>query len=101
MVEVVRRQEVSTMVLTVSHMQAFLEHPGLEGCSTLRRIVLGGESIPAGMVAEIRARLPGARLYHEYGPTEATVTSTVRTIGAEGEAPGASIGRPISNAHVY
>ncbi|HEX5724767.1 MAG TPA: amino acid adenylation domain-containing protein, partial [Longimicrobiaceae bacterium] len=101
LVEVVRRQEVSTMVLTVSHMQAFLEHPGLEGCSTLRRIVLGGESLPVGMVAELRSRLPGARLYHEYGPTEATVTSTARTCGAEGEAPGASIGGPISNTRVY
>ncbi|HEX8905758.1 MAG TPA: amino acid adenylation domain-containing protein, partial [Longimicrobiaceae bacterium] len=101
LVDVVRRQEVSTMVLTVSHMQAFLEHPELEGCSSLRRIVLGGESLPVGMLAELRARLPGARLYHEYGPTEATVTSTVRTCGAEGEAPGASIGGPISNARVY
>uniref|UniRef100_UPI003B3A99E9 non-ribosomal peptide synthetase n=1 Tax=Longimicrobium sp. TaxID=2029185 RepID=UPI003B3A99E9 len=101
LVEVIRRQEVTTMVLTPSHLQAFLEHPGLEGCSSLRRIVLGGESLPAGMVAELRARLPGARLYHEYGPTEATVTSTARTIGAEGEAPGASIGGPICNTRVY
>ncbi|HET7460394.1 MAG TPA: amino acid adenylation domain-containing protein [Longimicrobium sp.] len=101
LVEVVRRREVSTMILTVSHMQAFLEHPGLEGCSSLRRIVLGGESIPVGMVAELRARLPGARLYHEYGPTETSVTATVRSCGAEGEAPGASIGGPISNARVY
>ncbi|HVG43628.1 MAG TPA: amino acid adenylation domain-containing protein, partial [Longimicrobium sp.] len=101
LVEVVRRREVSTMVLTVSHMQAFLEHPGLEGCSSLRRIVLGGESIPVGMVAELRSRLPGARLYPEYGPTEATVTSTARTCGAEGEAPGASIGGPISNVRAY
>ncbi|HEX6747845.1 MAG TPA: non-ribosomal peptide synthase/polyketide synthase [Longimicrobium sp.] len=101
LVEVVRRREVSTLVLTPSQMQAFLEHPGLEGCSSLRRIVLGGEPIPVGMVAELRARLPGARLYHEYGPTEASVTSTVRSCGAEGEAPGASIGRPISNARIY
>jgi amino acid adenylation domain-containing protein len=101
LVEVVRRQEVSTMVLTPSQLQAFLEHPGLEGCSSLRRIVLGGESLPAGMVAELRARLPGARLYHEYGPTEATVTATARTVGAEAEAPGASIGGPISNTRVY
>jgi amino acid adenylation domain-containing protein len=101
LVEVVRRREVSTLVLTPSQMQAFLEHPGLEGCSTLRRIVLGGESLPVGMVAELGARLPGARLYHEYGPTEASVTSTARTCGAEGEAPGASIGGPISNTRVY
>ncbi|HEU4561307.1 MAG TPA: amino acid adenylation domain-containing protein, partial [Longimicrobium sp.] len=101
LVEVIRRREISTMVLTVSHMQAFLDHPGLEGCSSLRRIVLGGESIPVGMLAELQTRLPEARLYHEYGPTEATVTSTVRTCGAEGEAPGASIGGPISNTRVY
>ncbi|MFL5381523.1 MAG: amino acid adenylation domain-containing protein, partial [Longimicrobiaceae bacterium] len=101
LVEVVRRQEVSTLVLTPSQMQAFLEHPGLEGCSSLRRIVLGGESLPGGMVAELRARLPGARLYHEYGPTETTVAATVRSCGAEGEAPGASIGGPISNTRVY
>jgi amino acid adenylation domain-containing protein len=101
LVELVRRREVSTLVLTPSQMQAFLEHPGLEGCSSLRRIVLGGESIPAGMVAELRARLPGARLYVEYGPTEASVTSTARICGADGEAPGAAIGKPISNTRVY
>ncbi|HEX9935555.1 MAG TPA: amino acid adenylation domain-containing protein, partial [Longimicrobium sp.] len=101
LVEVVRRREVSTLVLTPSQMQAFLEHPGLEGCSALRRIVLGGESIPAGMVAELGARLPVARLYHEYGPTEATVTSTARLCGAEGEASGAAIGKPVSNTRVY
>ncbi|HEV3052479.1 MAG TPA: amino acid adenylation domain-containing protein, partial [Longimicrobium sp.] len=101
MVDVIRRQAVSTMVLTPSHLQAFLDHPGLEGCSSLRRIVLGGEPLPVGMVAELGARLPRARLYHEYGPTEATVTSTARIIGAEGEAPGASIGGPVANARVY
>jgi acyl carrier protein len=53
------------------------------------------------MVAELRARLPGARLYVEYGPTEATVAATARICGAEGEASGASIGKPISNARVY
>jgi amino acid adenylation domain-containing protein len=101
LVDVVRRQGITTMVLTVSHMQAFLEHPELENCSSLRRIVLGGESIPAGMIAELRTRLPGARLYHEYGPTEATVTSTARICTAEGDAPGASIGGPISNTQAY
>ncbi|HEU4560714.1 MAG TPA: amino acid adenylation domain-containing protein, partial [Longimicrobium sp.] len=101
LVEVVRRRDVSTMLLTPSHMQAFLEHPGLEGCSSLRRIVLGGESLPVGIVAELQTRLPGARLYHEYGPTEASVTATARTCGAEREAPGAAIGGPISNTRVY
>ncbi|HEU0080232.1 MAG TPA: amino acid adenylation domain-containing protein, partial [Longimicrobiaceae bacterium] len=101
LVEVVRRQEVSTMAIPPSQIPAFLEHPGVEGCSSLRRVVTGGESLPVGMMAELRSRLPGAGLYYEYGPTETTVTSTARTCGAEDEESGTSIGGPISNTRVY
>ncbi|HYW06774.1 MAG TPA: amino acid adenylation domain-containing protein, partial [Longimicrobium sp.] len=67
----------------------------------LARVVSGGEALTPALVRELHARLPNARLLHEYGPTEATVASTVRVCTADSTAPGASIGRPINNTRVY
>ncbi|WP_280379773.1 AMP-binding protein [Nocardia wallacei] len=40
----------------------------------MRLATLGGAPVAAGLAEHQRARLPGARLHNEYGPTEATVT---------------------------
>ncbi|MFH9044693.1 amino acid adenylation domain-containing protein [Streptomyces mutabilis] len=65
-----------------------------------RTVVLAGEALTADAVAGIRRELPGARVANIYGPTEATVYTTVwyADTDAEGAIP---IGRPISNTRVY
>ncbi|MGH3873695.1 MAG: amino acid adenylation domain-containing protein, partial [Pseudonocardiaceae bacterium] len=63
-------------------------------------VALAGEALPARVISEIRAALPGCRLANIYGPTEATVYSTAwYSDGAVEGAP--PIGRPISNTRVY
>ena len=82
--------------------------------ASLRTVVLAGESCPA-QLAEIHFKaLPAAQLFNEYGPTEATVWSTVhrceRDGGANPEAQNSvrislqssvPIGRPVANAQLY
>ncbi|CAK0769958.1 Carrier domain-containing protein [Gammaproteobacteria bacterium] len=63
---------------------------------TLRVIILGGETCPSAVVA--RWCCPGRRLFNSYGPTEATVVTTI----AEARPDAAvSIGRPIPNHICY
>ena len=63
---------------------------------SLRLILMGGEALPAPLVA--RWSKPGCRLFNTYGPTEATVVAT-----ACEAVPGAAvtIGRPIANYTTY
>ncbi|MDG9701462.1 non-ribosomal peptide synthetase [Streptomyces sp. DH37] len=68
--------------------------------ATLRLLILGGESVPAGALAAWRAAVPHARVCNAYGPTETTVTSTTYEITGpvDGRVP---IGRPLGSRRVY
>ena len=62
----------------------------------VRLILLGGEALPAPLVA--RWAVTGRRLFNTYGPTEATVVATAAEMRA-GEP--VTIGGPIANYSVY
>jgi hypothetical protein len=42
-------------------------------CTSLRRVLSGGEALTLGMAQEINRALPRCNLYNTYGPTETTV----------------------------
>jgi amino acid adenylation domain-containing protein len=61
-------------------------------------VLLGGEALPGELARRTRAMFPGVAIWNHYGPTEATVNTTVaRLDGAERP----SLGRPIANVRVY
>ncbi|NKZ06031.1 non-ribosomal peptide synthetase [Actinomadura latina] len=63
-------------------------------------IVLAGEALPARLVQDLRALVPGARISNIYGPTEATVYATAWS--DDGNTAGhAPIGGPIANTRAY
>jgi thioesterase domain-containing protein/acyl carrier protein len=64
--------------------------------SSLRTVIVAGETCPLELVAQHRALLPEVRLFNEYGPTEATVWCTAGEIIS----PMVHIGRPIPGARV-
>ncbi|HEX6751379.1 MAG TPA: non-ribosomal peptide synthase/polyketide synthase [Longimicrobium sp.] len=100
LVELIRRAGVTTATFPPSMLLEFLEHPDVAGCTSLRQVLSGGEPLPAGLMGRLRSRLPGVTLDHMYGPTEATVAVTRRR-PVEGEAVGASLGRPTPNCRIY
>ncbi|MET9882852.1 amino acid adenylation domain-containing protein [Streptomyces sp. NPDC006430] len=73
--------------------------------ASLRLLVLGGESVPAGALAAWLARAPQVRVLNAYGPTETTVTATTYDVGAGAGAGGdvgrVPIGRPLGSRRVY
>jgi amino acid adenylation domain-containing protein len=75
------------------------DHPG---ASRLRRLLVGVEPIPEGLLAAIRDRVPGLRVFNGYGPTETTVYSTLFPVEGEvAEERTTPIGHPIANTQVY
>ncbi|HKH44662.1 MAG TPA: amino acid adenylation domain-containing protein [Thermoanaerobaculia bacterium] len=71
-----------------------------EDLASLRAVIVAGEACTADLVAAHRARLPGAALYNEYGPTEGTVWATVDGPAGNDSNTGLPIGRPIAGVRV-
>ena len=108
--DVIREHQVTVLQLVPSHARVFLDDPGVEACTSLRRVFCGGEPMPIGLYRELRDRL-GACVVNLYGPTEACIDATwwpareqpegdnaEPWLGARGSVP---IGRPISNTQAY
>jgi len=96
----IRTHEVSTLHFVPSMLQAFLAHPGIEACTSLRRIVCSGEALPAEAQNEVFRRLPQAALYNLYGPTEAAIDVTHWSCRDDGRMQ-VPIGRPIDDTQSY
>lgn len=65
-------------------------HP--ESLVTLRCVILGGEALPHAVVRQHLMLNPTARLFNEYGPTEATVWATTHACGPHENGPEIPIG---------
>ncbi|HEX7241786.1 MAG TPA: amino acid adenylation domain-containing protein, partial [Longimicrobiaceae bacterium] len=64
----------------------------------LKAVLLGGEALTPELAERTFAVFPDVALWNHYGPTEATVNTTVARV-RRGEPVG--IGRPVANARVY
>ncbi|CAO3408743.1 amino acid adenylation domain-containing protein [Azospirillum largimobile] len=103
LVALIRDQSIDTLHFVPSMLQAFLEEPGVEDCTSLRRVVCSGEALPAALQDRLFARLPGVRLYNLYGPTEAAIDVSHWTCraGEGGAGGGVPIGVAIDNLRLY
>ncbi len=68
---------------------------------SLKTVIVAGESCPPALVERHHALLPGATLFNEYGPTEATVWSTVYRCERGPTSGNVPIGRPIPGTQAY
>ncbi len=70
-----------------------------EALRPLRRLMLGGETLPPALADALAGGLDDGRLLNFYGPTETTVWSATHEV--EAGRPVVPIGRPIANARIY
>jgi surfactin family lipopeptide synthetase A len=92
----------------ISHLLTFpslygevLDHAGPSQIDSLRTVMVAGEACPRQLVDDHYRILPQASLFNEYGPTEATVWSSVYEC-EPGESYGSvPIGRTIANTRLY
>jgi amino acid adenylation domain-containing protein len=99
LVDVLERCRVSHLLCLPSLYRLILDEAEPRRLAALREVIVAGEACPAALVRRHARTLPDVKLDNEYGPTEATVWSTVhRCDPAEAEV---AIGRPIANARIY
>ncbi|HEX8244890.1 MAG TPA: condensation domain-containing protein, partial [Longimicrobium sp.] len=101
LVDTVARQGIGAVHMVPSLLQALLEHPRLGECTHLARVMCGGEVLSPALARRFHERLPGAGLYHMYGPTETTLALTAARCGAEAPDGRLPLGRPVANTRLY
>ncbi|WP_437742531.1 amino acid adenylation domain-containing protein [Sorangium sp. So ce1504] len=101
LVELITRNDVTTLHFVPPMLQAFLEAPGAASCRSLRRIICSGEALPAELARRCFERLEQAELHNLYGPTEASIDVTSWACERGDTSASVPIGYPIANTQIY
>ena len=96
----IRSRGVSHLLALPSLYALILDELG-DSPSPLNTAIVAGESCPPALVDNHYRRQPGAQLYNEYGPTEASVWSTVALCQPDQDQGAVPIGRAIAHTRVY
>ncbi|WAK02503.1 amino acid adenylation domain-containing protein [Methylobacter sp. YRD-M1] len=97
--ELVERHQVKHLLALPSLYAAMLAHIPAVRLASLKTVIVAGEACPDKVVRRHAASLPEVLLFNEYGPTEATVWSSVYAIW--GQESDVAIGKPIDNVRIY
>jgi amino acid adenylation domain-containing protein/non-ribosomal peptide synthase protein (TIGR01720 family) len=89
-------QDVTLAKLTPSHLSLLAAQP--VDASRLRTAVVGGEALTRDQLSALALAAPAARVFNEYGPTEATVGCVVAEVRPTDDR--LPIGRPVNHATV-
>ena len=103
------RQALARIVHTqVSHLMIvpllygpLLELAAANQLVSLRVVITGGEQMPMELATKHRATVSHATFFNEYGPTEATIWSSVFEVGTEGQQTAIPIGKPAPHSRLY
>jgi amino acid adenylation domain-containing protein len=96
----IARHRVSHLLALPSFYGLLLDQAGAV-LQTLKAAIVAGETCSTDVVKRHYGLLPQVPLYNEYGPTEATVWSSVYRASPDDLDRPLSIGRPIDNVRLY
>ncbi len=100
MMNMIVDHQISTVHFVPSMLQAFVDTPGVERCTSLKRVICSGEALPADVVRRFYEKST-AQLHNLYGPTEASVDVTAWFCVPDKADDSIPIGRPIANISLY
>ena len=92
--------QVSVLQLVPTMLRMLLDEEEIRCCSSLRRVLSGGEPLSLELVNRASKQL-GVEVENLYGPTETTIDSTWWRASAIEETRRVTIGRPVSNVKAY
>ncbi|MGZ8236803.1 MAG: non-ribosomal peptide synthetase, partial [Methylobacter sp.] len=100
LIDTINDRHVTTIHFVPSMLQVFIDTPGVENCTSLKRVICSGEALPADLVQRFLQKLP-AELHNLYGPTEASVDVSYWACLPGSVETTIPIGRPIANISLY
>ncbi|MCA9942027.1 MAG: amino acid adenylation domain-containing protein, partial [Anaerolineales bacterium] len=101
LVQLIQNEAITTMHFVPSMLQIFLTEPGVDRCTSLRRVICSGEALPYDLTQRFFAQLPGCELHNLYGPTEAAIDVSYWECLLNDPRQLVPIGRPIANIQLY
>jgi amino acid adenylation domain-containing protein/non-ribosomal peptide synthase protein (TIGR01720 family) len=101
LVRCVQEEAITILQLVPLQLRFMLEQKGIEHCHSLKRVYCGGEVLSRDLVETFYQRVPSAKLYNLYGPTETTIDATMAECERMADGEAASIGKPVANTQVY
>ena len=101
LVELIQHNRITHILCIPSLYRLILDVSKMRKLDGLVAVILAGEICPVDLVKTHFQQLPNTELYNEYGPTEATVWSTVFNCREPRMGETIPIGRPIANTKVY
>ncbi len=101
LVDLVKREGITTIHFVPSMLPFFLGEAGVSGCGSLRRVIVSGEALPWEVEQRCLGTLPWAPLYNLYGPTEAAVEVTAWECRPSARPRPVPIGRPLLNTRIH
>ncbi|HLM44194.1 MAG TPA: amino acid adenylation domain-containing protein, partial [Myxococcaceae bacterium] len=93
-------ERISTVHFVPSMLQAFLDEPGVERCTSLKRVVCSGEALSSELKERCLKLLPWVGLHNLYGPTEAAVDVTYHACQVGDGRSSVPIGKPVANTQI-
>ncbi len=104
LIEQVKQHGVTMLQGVPTLLQALVDLPEFESCTTLTSLFSGGEALTRKLANRIFEARPGCRLVNLYGPTECTINATAQTVDPAALADGPEmipIGQPAANTSCW
>ncbi|HYK22397.1 MAG TPA: amino acid adenylation domain-containing protein, partial [Pyrinomonadaceae bacterium] len=99
--ELIARYSVSHLLGLPTLYELILRQARTGQLTSLRTVIVAGESCPPELVQHHAETLPHTALFNEYGPTEATVWSSVHRCDWPITQRSVPVGRPVANTEIY
>jgi surfactin family lipopeptide synthetase A len=99
--KLVADRQIATMLCVPSLYNELLEIAKPSQLGSLRTVIVAGEACPKQLVESHYRILASTSLFNEYGPTEATVWSTVYACDPAASYSSIPMGQPIANTYAY
>lgn len=99
--ELIAGKAIGSVLMLPSVLQLVLDGAEPRQLASLSMAIVAGEACDGALVRGFCEKLPRARLFNEYGPTEATVWATVAELSSDRGGQAVTIGLPIAGTRAY
>ncbi|HLL45921.1 MAG TPA: amino acid adenylation domain-containing protein, partial [Longimicrobiaceae bacterium] len=98
----VRSREITALQVLPALFRVLTDEPEFAECTSLRKVLCGGEALPGELYRRLSRLLPGTRLINLYGPAECCMNAATHVCEAGDErSASVTIGRPVPNTRSY